>query len=284
MGKHRRPIYLDHLASTPMDPDVRTAMEPWLAVDAAGNPHSEHVMGWRAAGAVDDARASIARLIGAERSEIVFTSGATEANNIALFGLAGDVERIIVSAIEHPSVLEPAEVLRCRGLAVTVLPVGQDGRVDLSALAGALAEGRALVSIMAANNEIGTVQPLAEIGQMCRAHGAIFHTDVAQALSTQALDVNAMAIDLLSLRPQTLRAGRHRRPLRADRRVLPSADLWRRPTGRIAAGHRARGTQRRSWRGVPPRTGPPRGRRTADRRLARPFVCGVAHGVSRPAT
>jgi cysteine desulfurase len=199
MGKHQRPIYLDHLASTPVDPDVRAAMEPWLAVDAAGNPHSEHVMGWRAAGAVDDARASIARLIGAERSEIVFTSGATEANNIALFGLAGDVERIIVSAIEHPSVLEPAEVLRCRGLAVTVLPVGQDGRVDLSALAGALAEGRALVSIMAANNEIGTVQPLAEIGQMCRAHGAIFHTDVAQALSTQALDVNAMAIDLLSL-------------------------------------------------------------------------------------
>jgi cysteine desulfurase len=156
-------------------------------------------MGWRAAGAVDDARASIARLIGAERSEIVFTSGATEANNIALFGLAGDVERIIVSAIEHPSVLEPAEVLRSRGLAVTVLPVDRDGRVDVAALAGKLAEGRALVSIMAANNEIGTVQPLAEIGQMCRAHGAIFHTDAAQALSTQALDVNAMAIDLLSL-------------------------------------------------------------------------------------
>lgn len=199
MGKDRRPIYLDHLASTPMDPDVRAAMLPWLAVDAAGNPHSEHVVGWRAAAAVDDARASIARLIGAERSEIIFTSGATEANNIALFGLTGDVERIIVSAIEHPSILEPAEVLRRREVAVTVLPVGQDGRVDLSALAGALAEGRSLVSIMAANNEIGTVQPLTKIGELCRTHGAIFHTDAAQALSTQALDVDAMAIDLLSL-------------------------------------------------------------------------------------
>jgi cysteine desulfurase len=199
MDRDRRPIYLDHLASTPVDPDVRAAMLPWLAAEAAGNPHSEHDAGWRAAAAVDDARAGIARLIGAERSEIVFTSGATEANNIALFGLAGDVERIIVSAIEHPSILEPAEVMRGRGLAVTVLPVGKDGQVDLSALAGKLAGGRALVSIMAANNEIGTVQPLAEIGELCRAHGATFHTDAAQALSTQTLDVDALAIDLLSL-------------------------------------------------------------------------------------
>jgi len=199
MGKDRRLIYLDHLSSTPVDPDVRAAMLPWLAAEAAGNPHSEHTVGWRAATAVDDSRASIARLIGAERSEIVFASGATEANNIALFGLASEVERLVVSAIEHPSILEPTEVLRGRGVAVTVLPVDKDGQVDLAELAGALVGGRALVSIMAANNEIGTVQPLAEIGVMCRAHGAIFHTDAAQALSTLTLDVEAMAIDLLSL-------------------------------------------------------------------------------------
>jgi len=174
-------------------------MLPWLATEAAGNPHSEHVAGWRAAAIVDDARSSIASLIGARPSEIVLTSGATEANNIALLGLAAEVDHVIVSAIEHPSVLEPTEVLRGRGLAVSILPVGGDGRVDLAALTRALAGGRALVSIMAANNEMGTVQPLAEIGEMCRAQGAIFHTDAAQALSTQALDLAAASIDLLSL-------------------------------------------------------------------------------------
>lgn len=199
MGEKRRPIYLDHLASTPLDPAVRAAMLPWLAAAAAGNPHSAHTAGWRAAAAVDEARASIARLIGARPSEVVLTSGATEANNIALLGLADAVERVIVSAIEHPSVLEPVEMLRGRGLPVTVLPVDGDGRVDLAALARHLAHGRALVSIMAANNEIGTVQPLAQIGAVCRAQGAIFHTDAAQALSTQAVDVDAAGIDVLSL-------------------------------------------------------------------------------------
>ncbi len=203
MGENRRLIYLDHLASTPLDPEVRAAMLPWLTAAAAGNPHSDHTAGWRAAAAVDDTRASIARLIGARPSEIILTSGATEANNIALLGLADTVGRIIVSAIEHPSVLEPVEALRNRGMAVTVLPVDRVGRVDPATLAAALtregAAGRTLVSIMAANNEIGTVQPLAEIGRMCRAHGAIFHTDAAQALSTQTLDVAAAAIDLLTL-------------------------------------------------------------------------------------
>ena len=199
MADDRQPIYLDHLASTPLDPKVRAAMLPWLAAAAAGNPHSAHTAGWRAAAAVDEARAHVARLIGAQPAEIVFTSGATEANNIALFGLTAAVEQVIVSAIEHPSVLEPAEILRGRGMAVTVLPVDGSGRIDLAALARHLAQGRALVSIMAANNEIGTVQPLAEIGALCRAQGSILHTDAAQALSTQVIDVNAAGIDALSL-------------------------------------------------------------------------------------
>ncbi len=194
-----RLIYLDHLASTPLDPDVRSAMLPWLAAEAAGNPHSEHRAGWRAAEAVDQARASVAVLLGVRPAEIVFTSGATEANNIALFGLTAEVDTIVVSSIEHPSVLEPAAALRNRGKTVAVLPTDGDGRVDLEKLSRWLARGRALVSIMAANNEIGTLQPMAEIGALCRLHGAIFHTDAVQAVSTQAMEIAPAAIDALSL-------------------------------------------------------------------------------------
>ena len=175
-------IYLDHLASTPLDPEVRESMLPWLEPARAGNPHSEHPAGWRAAKAIDEARAEVAELIGARPSEIVFTSGATEANNIALFGMAGECGRLIVSAIEHPSVLEPAATLKSSGLAVETLGTDAEGRVDLEALDRLLAQGPALVSIMAANNEIGTLQLLAEIGALCRKHGALFHSDAAQAL------------------------------------------------------------------------------------------------------
>ena len=193
------PIYLDHLASTPLDPAVRAAMLPWLEAGAAGNPHSEHAAGWRAAKAVETAREAVATLIGARPAEIVFTSGATEANNLALFGLAESVEQVIVSAIEHPSVLEPARALSARGLRVEELPVAASGRVDLAALEARLGQGPALVSIMAANNEIGTLQPLAEIAALCRASGALLHSDAAQLLSTQACDVGALGVDLLSL-------------------------------------------------------------------------------------
>lgn len=192
-------IYLDHMASTPLDPAVRDAMLPWFGAAQAGNPHSEHPAGWRAAKAIDAARAEVAQLIGAQPSEILFTSGATEANNLALFGVAGRIDRIVVSAIEHPSVHEPAEALCARGIAVEVLPVDAQGLVDLAALERALKGGAALVSIMAANNEIGTMQPLAGIAALCRARGAIFHSDAAQLLSTQALDVGQAGVDLVSL-------------------------------------------------------------------------------------
>ena len=192
-------IYLDHLASTPLDPEVRDAMLPWLDAARVANPHSEHAAGWRAAEAVEEARAAVADLIGARPSEIVFTSGGTEANNLALFGSADELGRVVVSAVEHPSVLEPAKALRSAGMAVNVLPTDASGRADLERLERLLEEGPALVSSMAANNEIGTLQPLAEIGALCRRYGAIFHTDAAQALTTLEIDVDAVGVDLLSL-------------------------------------------------------------------------------------
>jgi cysteine desulfurase len=199
MDVDRRLIYLDHLASTPLDPEVRAAMLPWLDPARAGNPHSEHPAGWTAMKAVEAARASVAELIGARPSEIVFTSGATEANNLALFGMAEDARQIIVSAIEHPSVLEPAAALGAGGTPVQVLATDSAGRIDLDELEGLLSQGPALVSIMAANNEIGTLNPLAQIGALCRSRGAIFHCDAVQALTTQTIDVAALGIDLLSL-------------------------------------------------------------------------------------
>ena len=195
----RPPIYLDHLASTPVDPAVRAAMLPWLEATAVGNPHSEHGAGWRAAKAVEAAREAVAALIGTRAPEIVFTSGATEANNLALFGAAASVAQIIVSAIEHPSVLEPARILRDRGHAVHELAVNREGRVDLAALESQLAQGPALVSIMAANNEIGSLQPLSEIAALCKAHGALLHSDAAQLAASGHIDVEAIGLDLLSL-------------------------------------------------------------------------------------
>ena len=199
MDGQRPRIYLDHLASTPLDPDVRAAMLPWLDGARAGNPHSEHPAGWRAAEAVDEARGAVAALIGARPAEIVFTSGATEANNLALFGVGRGAGRIVVSPIEHPSVLEPAAQLCGRGCAIETVPVDGSGRVDPDMLAPLLARKPALVSIMAANNEIGAIAPVAEIAALCKAGGALFHTDAAQALATQAIDVAVQGIDLLSL-------------------------------------------------------------------------------------
>jgi cysteine desulfurase len=199
MEAERRLIYLDHMASTPLDPEVRAAMLPWLDATAAGNPHSEHAAGWRAAEAIEAARGSVAALIGARASEIVFTSGATEANNLALLGASRQIGRVVVSPIEHPSVLEPAAALKDQGVVLETVPVDRAGRVDLGALERLLGQGPALVSIMAANNEIGTLQPLAAIGRLCRAHGALFHSDAVQALATQALDVDTAFVDLLSL-------------------------------------------------------------------------------------
>jgi len=196
-------VYLDNHATTPLDPRVLDAMLPYLR-EEFGNPSSKtHPFGWRAQEAVETARAHVAALIGAEAREIVFTSGATEANNLAILGAAAkapkDRDRLVTQATEHHAVLDPTHELEKNGFGRTVLATDREGRVSVDALRAALDERTLLVSIMAANNEIGAVQPLAEIGAACREVGALFHTDAAQAVGRLALDVHASNIDLLSL-------------------------------------------------------------------------------------
>lgn len=197
------PIYLDYHATTPTDPRVVDAMLPFFS-EHFGNPHSTgHAYGTEAATAVEAARVSIAKLIGAEPREIIFTSGATESNNLAVKGAAhfhkARKPHVISCVTEHKCVLESCRRLESEGHKVTMLPVGKDGLIDLAELEAALSEETALVSIMAVNNEIGVIQPLAEIGALCRARGAYFHTDAAQAGPRIPLDVEAMNVDLMSL-------------------------------------------------------------------------------------
>jgi cysteine desulfurase len=196
-------IYLDYQATTPTDPRVVEAMMPYL-VQRFGNPHSSsHGFGQEAADAVERAREQVAHLIGAEAREIVFTSGATESNNLAIKGAARFLKprrnRLVTVATEHKCVLESARSLIAEGIEVTVLPVGRDGLVDLDRLRAAVDERTALVSIMAVNNEIGVVQDLTAIGAICRAAGALFHTDAAQAFGKIPLDIAAQSIDLMSI-------------------------------------------------------------------------------------
>ncbi len=200
------PLYLDCNATTPVDPLVVDTMMPWFH-DQFGNPHSvNHTFGTDAAAAVEEARRSIARLVGADAREIIFTSGATESNNLAIKGAArferrmrGRRNRVVTVASEHKCVLESVKALAAEGFATDVLPVGTDGMVDTERLRRALGDDVILVSVMAANNEIGTLQPLAEIGAMTRACGALFHCDAAQAAGRIPLDVDAANIDLMSL-------------------------------------------------------------------------------------
>ena len=194
-------VYLDHHATTPVDERVLTRMLPYFR-EAFGNAASRnHTYGWKAEEASEAARARVAKLIGGTTREIVFTSGATEANNLALFGVAaayGDGE-IITQATEHKAVLDPCKVLAQRGFRVTTLPVDRYGLVDPGAVAEALTAETRIVSIMFVNNEIGTVQPIAEIGDLCRRAGALFHTDATQGVGVAPINVDAMGIDLLSL-------------------------------------------------------------------------------------
>ena len=196
-------IYLDYQATTPTDPRVVEAMMPYL-VQRFGNPHSDaHVFGQEASDAVERAREQVAALIGAEAREIVFTSGATESNNLAIKGasrfLKARRDKLVTVATEHKCVLESGRALIAEGLELTILPVERDGLVDLDRLRAAVDERTALVSIMAVNNEIGVVQDLAAIGAIARAAGALFHTDAAQGFGKIPLDVGAQAIDLMSI-------------------------------------------------------------------------------------
>jgi cysteine desulfurase len=198
-----KPIYLDHHATTPVDPRVLTAMLPYFT-EHFGNPTSTtHQYGWAAEAAVTSARETIAAAIGASPEEIVFTSGATEANNLALKGIAeayvAKGQHIITLQTEHNAILDPCKYLESLGFTVTYLPVNPDGLLDLDRLTNAIRTDTILVSIMAANNEIGVLQSLAEIGKICRARAVLFHTDAAQAIGKIPLDVNALNIDLMSI-------------------------------------------------------------------------------------
>ncbi len=197
------PVYLDYQATTPVDPRVLDTMLPYFTREF-GNPHSgQHSIGRTAADAVERAREQVAALIGAQAREIVFTSGATESNNIAIKGVArfhkqrGD--HIVTVETEHKCVLMSAARMKAEGYRVTQLPVQANGMIELDRLADAIDDKTVLVSIMAVNNEIGVIQPMAEIGALCRTRGVAFHTDAAQAFGKIALDMDEMAIDLLSI-------------------------------------------------------------------------------------
>jgi cysteine desulfurase len=198
-----RPIYLDYQATTPTDPRVVEAMLPYFS-ERFGNPHSiHHRLGEEAEAAVETARGQIAALIGAEPREIIFTSGATESNNLAIKGAArfhkARRPHLVTLVTEHKCVLESCRRMESEGVEVTYLPVKGNGVVDLERLRAAVTERTALVSVMAVNNEIGVIQPLAEIGPLCREKGAYFHCDAAQAAGKIPLDVEAMSIDLMSI-------------------------------------------------------------------------------------
>ncbi len=203
MNPVSRPIYLDNNATTPVDPSVLEAMLPYFT-EIFGNAASRnHVYGWEAEQAVENAREQIARGIGATAKEIIFTSGATESNNLALKGVAemyaDKGKHLITSVTEHKCILDTCRYLEQKGYEITYLPVSKEGLISLDELEAAIRPDTILVSIMAANNEIGVIQPISEIGKMCTEHGVLFHTDAAQAFGKVPLSVDEMNIHLLSL-------------------------------------------------------------------------------------
>ncbi len=202
-GGVRLPVYMDNHATTAVDPRVLQEMLPYFG-EKFGNPASRsHSFGWAADQAVERARAQIAKLIGATAKEIVFTSGATESNNLAIKGAAEMYRQkgnhIVTAVTEHKAVLDPCKRLEENGYRVTYLTVNRDGLIALDDLKRAMDEGTILVTVMAANNEIGVLQPIEEIGELCRERGVIFHSDAAQAVGKIPLDMNRQNVDLLSI-------------------------------------------------------------------------------------
>ena len=198
----RLPIYLDYSATTPVDPRVAAQMMPYL-VEKFGNPASRsHSFGWEAEAAVETAREEVARLVNADAKEIVWTSGATESNNLALKGAAqfyaGKGKHIVTLKTEHKAVLDTCRELERQGFSVSYLDVREDGLLDLAAFAAALRPDTILASVMFVNNEIGVIQPIAEIGEICRARGVLLHVDAAQATGKLPIDLAQLHVDLMS--------------------------------------------------------------------------------------
>src|SRR3954454_23414740 len=199
----KTPIYLDNNATTRCDPRVVETMLPYFTEKYGNAASRNHVFGWEAEEAVDAARDQVARVIGASGKEMIFTSGATESNNLAIKGVAAMYKKkgnhLITQMTEHKAVIDPCKRLEREGFQVTYLPVDKYGQVHAEQVAEAMTDKTILVSIMAANNEIGTLQPVKAIGKLCKSKGIIFHTDAVQAAGKVPLDVEAMGIDLLSL-------------------------------------------------------------------------------------
>jgi len=198
----QKPIYLDYNATTPVDPAVVDAMEPYLR-EHFGNPSSDHVYGYRTRAAVQTAREQLATLLGAAPEEVVFTGGGSEANNLAIKGVAYALRErgnhIITSAVEHPAVAEPLHFLERQGYQVTTVPVNRDGQVDPAQVAAAITDQTILVSIMYANNEVGTIQPIHAIAAVAHARGVLVHTDAAQAVGKIAIDLPSLGVDLMAV-------------------------------------------------------------------------------------
>ncbi len=197
------PIYMDYHATTPVDPRVLEAMMPYFAQKFGNAASRNHPFGWEAEDAVEAARKQVADLIGANSKEIIFTSGATESNNLAIKGVAEMYREkgnhIITCVTEHKAVIDTCKKLEKQGLRVTYLPVQKDGRIDLNELRAAITDKTILITIMTANNEIGVIQPIAEIGAIAKEKGIIFHTDGVQAVGKVPFDVNALKVDLVSI-------------------------------------------------------------------------------------
>ena len=258
-------IYLDYAATTPTHPEVVEAMLPYLS-DACGNPSSIHSFGQEAKAAIEEARDKIASLIGARSKEIIFTSGGTEADNFAVKGAAyaneGKGNHIITTSIEHHAVIETCKFLEKRGFEVTYLPVDSYGLVDLQDVKKAITDRTILISVMHANNEVGTIEPIAEIGKIARERGIPFHTDTVQTVGHIPVDVNELGVDLLAISAHKvygpkgvgalyirkgtriipfMHGGEQERRRRAGHRECPR-DCWLRQSG----GDSPRGDGRRS--------------------------------------
>ena len=205
----RPPIYLDFNATTPVDPAVAAAMLPYLT-DHFGNPSSAHPYGAAAKKGVEKARAQVAALIGCRPEEIVFTSGGSESNNMVIQGVAAALRargrHIITSAVEHPAVLEPCGALAAEGFRVTILPVDGLGRVDPADVEKAISPETTLITIMHANNEVGTIEPIEEIAAIARRHGVLFHTDAAQSAGKIPVSVDGLGVDFLTIAGHKLHA------------------------------------------------------------------------------
>ena len=201
--RNDQPIYLDYQATTPLDPRVLEAMMPYFTYKFGNSSSRSHSYGWEAEEGVEKARAQMAKLIGADEKEIIYTSGATESNNLAIKGVAEFYKdrrsHIVTTVTEHKCVLDTCRHLEQEGFTVTYLPVQKNGLIDLEELRAAITDKTVVVSIMAVNNEIGVIQPLMEIGKICREKKTFFHTDAAQAAGKIPLDVEAMNIDMMSI-------------------------------------------------------------------------------------